>query len=341
MASIQTIKRTDSQGKPYTRYAVMWREKGKQRKKVFDKRHLADYCLAELQKNEGLSKAGNPRTEMEQFWRDYLQTRFAGKPKNTIQTDTWAYNQLKQFFKDNYITYLDDIAPTHIQQLINKKVEEGCKPNGINRQLSYLKSSFKFAADTYHEKYRKLYDAVKPLRVREEYIPQILSTEELQRFFKTCPEQHIPYFSLLAYTGIRKSELERLRWEDIFFDKNLIVIQGATKSGRLRTVAMHEELRSILEPLKQENSLVVGPNQNARRVYQRILKKAGISKNVTIHGLRHSFATALLEVSGDLRLVQSQLGHSRVTVTERYTHILGNRALEAVNKIKLKPGRSD
>lgn len=334
MASIQS----ENLRKGKKSYSVVWRdETGKQRRKRFSHRDHAEYFKREVESNHGWARAGNPQIPMEQFWREYLALRFAGKPQNIVKTDTYAFNQLKRFFQDNRVRYLDEINPALVQKFITKKSEDGVKVRSINRLLTHLKSSFKFAAQTYHKKYKDLYESVRLLRVRETFTPQILTLEELGTFLKNCPERYRVYFSLLAYTGMRKSEVERLQWEDIHLAKEILIVQGATKSGKLRVLGINQELKEILlkTPAEDRKGAVTGKNNNARRAFKSIIQKTGLNSKVTIHGLRHSFATAMLEVHRDLRLVQELLGHHDVKETMKYTHVIASRAVTAMKELKI------
>ena len=144
---------------------------------------------------------------------------------------------------------------------------------------------------------------------------------------------------MLAYaSGLRVSELVRLRVEDIDGQRGLIHIRDA-KGKRDRFTVLPESLRGQLITywknyrIAKQGWLFPGQTPNhhlaarsIQAVVERAIKKAGIQKPVSMHTLRHSFATHLLEHGTDLRYIQDLLGHQSVKTTEIYTHV-STRAL--------------
>ncbi|MBU0649310.1 tyrosine-type recombinase/integrase [Patescibacteria group bacterium] len=158
---------------------------------------------------------------------------------------------------------------------------------------------------------------------------------------------------LLFSTGMRVSELIGLNIEDVNLKKDEFTIRG--KGNKTRIVFLSNQARYWLgEYLKKRNDIfpallvrhdrakkisarVKDPKgvrltpRSVQRMIQRYAKVAGITKKVTPHTLRHSFATDLLMGGADLRSVQSMLGHSSITTTQIYTHIT-NKQLREVHK---------
>lgn len=137
---------------------------------------------------------------------------------------------------------------------------------------------------------------------------------------------------MLAYSaGLRVSEVVKLRVQDIDTKRNMIHIKVAKGRKDRYTVLSEVALRVLREYWKvyqPKNWLFPGPKQNSHlttRTVEKILEdasqKAGITKHVTVHTLRHSFATHLLEGGTDLRYIQELLGHKSSKTTEIYTHV--------------------
>lgn len=146
---------------------------------------------------------------------------------------------------------------------------------------------------------------------------------------------------LLFCTGLRVSEAANLKKEDINLEKNEFSVKG--KGGKVRVVFLDQSAKDATKKylaarLDKSEFLFVsyGHAKNAAdiidieqgmtpRSIQRMVKKyttmAGITKDVTPHTMRHSFATDLLQNGADLRAVQSLLGHSSITTTQIYTHV--------------------
>lgn len=146
---------------------------------------------------------------------------------------------------------------------------------------------------------------------------------------------------LLFSTGLRVSELAKLKKEDINLDKSEFSVKG--KGGKVRVVFVDMEAKNAVKQYldaRQDKSdylfisyghslspipSTLYPSPITPRSIQRMMKKyalaAGITKEVTPHTMRHSFATDLLQNGADLRAVQKLLGHTSVMTTEIYTHV--------------------
>ncbi|KKP97483.1 MAG: Tyrosine recombinase xerD [Parcubacteria group bacterium GW2011_GWD2_38_12] len=152
---------------------------------------------------------------------------------------------------------------------------------------------------------------------------------------------------LLFSTGLRVSELCALDRDSIDLDKGMFSVRG--KGSKIRVVFISDSARDVLKEYLKERkdidpALFVrdskSPNKEEKlqltpRSVQRIIKKyavkAGISKKVTPHWLRHSFATDLLRNGADLRSVQMMLGHANISTTQIYTHFT-DKQLEDIHK---------
>jgi integrase/recombinase XerD len=141
---------------------------------------------------------------------------------------------------------------------------------------------------------------------------------------------------LLYSTGLRVSELVNLKLEDInFSDKSGWVRRGKGSKDRLFVLSekLVLDIQKYLE--RREHKFVFSKDaplttRNIQKIIKGTKTRAGLSKKVTPHTLRHSFATHLLEQGTDIRLIQSLLGHSSLNTTQVYTHV----STEQIKKIK-------
>jgi site-specific recombinase XerD len=135
---------------------------------------------------------------------------------------------------------------------------------------------------------------------------------------------------LLFSTGLRVSELQKLNVADLNLERDEIPVRG--KGGKVRVVFFSKSAKKILTKyllaIGESEPLIIGKvggNRLSIRSIERIVSKyakaAGISKKVSPHTLRHTFATDLLINGADLRSVQSLLGHSNISTTQIYTHV--------------------
>jgi site-specific recombinase XerD len=140
--------------------------------------------------------------------------------------------------------------------------------------------------------------------------------------------------------GLRVSEIVTLQWQDVLFDEHKIHIKNA-KGKKDRMVMLPY---SIVQSLKIYKDLYKGKHyvfegqfagepystRSVQEVMREALKKSGLEKKATVHTLRHSFATHLLENGTDIRYIQQFLGHSSIKTTTVYTHL----TKAAVDKIQ-------
>ncbi len=181
-----------------------------------------------------------------------------------------------------------------------------------------------------------------PRPMQEHKLPDVLNEAETRRLFMSVDNLKHRTMLMLAYaSGLRVSELVQLRVEDIDAQRGVIHIRRA-KGKRDRYTVLPDSLRSQLSAywkiynLGRSGWLFPGQTpshhlsiRSIQAVLERAVKTAKISKPVSMHTLRHSFATHLLEHGTDIRYIQALLGHQSVRTTEIYTHV-SNRALESI-----------
>ncbi len=179
-----------------------------------------------------------------------------------------------------------------------------------------------------------------PYPRQEKRLPTVLSEEEVTRFFQAVshPRDRVALMALYA-AGLRVSEVLGLKPADIDSDRMLIhVRQGKGRKDRMVMLSptLLEELRYYVRWARPHHWLFPGANP-AEHLHSRTLQRAcqltgeaaQISKRVTPHVLRHSFATHLLDAGTDLRVIQTLLGHASIRTTAIYTHV-STRRLQAV-----------
>lgn len=170
-------------------------------------------------------------------------------------------------------------------------------------------------------------------RPKKEYkLPNILSLEEVKRIFRAVSnEKHKTMLYLIYSGGLRVGEVVRLKAKDIDSERMLIrVVQGKGRKDRytlLSEVAL-KQLRKYYRLYEPEIWLFPGQDpqkflteRTVGKVFQNACEKANIRKDASVHTLRHSFATHLLEGGTDLRFIQELLGHASSRTTEIYTHV--------------------
>ena len=268
-----------------------------------------------------------------------------------------------------YLSDLTDFKKYLIRIDHNKKIEDSCprqikdyfkalNQNHINartsaRRLSALRQFFLFLQS---ESYRpdnptRHIDGPKQSRT----LPKLLSEEEVERLFiqayKITGVEGIRLVCLLEVTyatGLRVSELVSLPNSALSRDPNILLVNG--KGGRERiipltdaatkSISSYREVRqAFLKPGTQSKFLFPSRSTQGfltRRRVGQLLKELAIKSNInpqklSPHVLRHAFATHLLDRGADLRSLQKMLGHTDISTTQIYTHVLGNRLMSIVS----------
>lgn len=167
---------------------------------------------------------------------------------------------------------------------------------------------------------------------REKLLPNVLSKEEIKAILNAHRNiKHKTMLSLIYSCGLRRSELLNLKPDDIDSKRNIIVIRQA-KGKKDRIAPLSEKIVSMLREyyMQYKPTIWLFEGQNAGEQYdersianvlKQALEKTKINKAVSLHWLRHSYATHLLEAGTDLRFIQEILGHKSSKTTEIYTHV--------------------
>ena len=177
---------------------------------------------------------------------------------------------------------------------------------------------------------REFYDIQRPKRSKT--LPGILSMDEVQSILTAVDNiKHKAILHTIYSGGLRISELLNLRIEDIRSDDGYIFVKGAKGKKDRRTI-LSKHLLILLRDYYKVNKpsywLFEGQSggkysaSSVQSIFRKAVKKANINPWATVHSLRHSFATHLLQQGTNLRYIQSLLGHSSSKTTEIYTHLL-------------------
>lgn len=183
--------------------------------------------------------------------------------------------------------------------------------------------------------------------------PKFLTEVEKRRLLKELHDRANPLarrdrviLELFLGTGIRIAELVSLDIDDVDLDGKHIYImgKGGIPQAKFLKSSLRTLLRSYLKERRRLSSTEVtalfvssrGTRLCCRQIAQRLaywLGKAGIQKNITPHGLRHTFATHLYAATSDVRLVKEALGHLYIASTEVYTHLVNNTLEDAIERL--------
>lgn len=174
-------------------------------------------------------------------------------------------------------------------------------------------------------------------------LPKALKPQEVRKLLATAEDVSPVAYAAVAtalYTGLRKSELIYLAWDDVDFDQGVINLSNkpdvgwSIKNYEARSVPMPEELRTILEQLPRTSrwcfpSAKGGANKNGlHREVAKVFKAAGLS-GYSLHNLRHTYATTLVLRGVPIRVVKDLMGHSVIETTMIYSHLADEEKFKA------------
>ncbi len=219
-------------------------------------------------------------------------------------------------------------------------------------QIETRECSIKFYYEKVLGKPIEKYYMPRPRKKRK--LPEVLSEEEVIKILKQINNlKHKCIIHLIYSAGLRLTEAVHLKIADIQSDRKQIFIRSA-KGNKDRYVILSEFILNLLRKYYKEYHpkewLFEGQHgeQHSKRNIQRILKsavqQAGIRKKATIHTLRHSFATHLLEHGTDLRYIQELLGHKSSRTTEidtRVTHTARNKIVSPLDNLNFNKDVND
>lgn len=222
-------------------------------------------------------------------------------------------------------------------------------PSSVERKISAVRSFFSYLVkkDIVAQNPAKLVRTPK----KEKHLPVFLSVDEVFNLVDVKDPEQSPLrvrdraiLELLYSSGLRVSELAGATLADLSMGEAIIRVRGKGNKERIVPVgskalsALGEYLdtREKLKPASDHIFLNSRGGGITTRSLARIIKKyglvSGISKNVSPHVLRHSFATHLLAGGADLRAIQEMLGHASLSTTQRYTHLSVERIMEVYDK---------
>ena len=279
-----------------------------------------------------------------------FEKRLSEKTLKAYRTDL---TQLAAFLKEkSYPNEIDKISKTELRDYLASLVS--LKHKTIKRKIASAKALFNYLEFEDHiivNPFRKM-----RVTIREpKRLPKVMDIREITRIFRkaygSIQQQTIPgsyqHFTflrdvviveLLFNTGARVSEIADLTRDNINLETGSILIKGKGDKERNIQICNREALDSIKQYYKLYGSKIkeagnyflvnrIGnklSDQSIRLIIKNLAREAGLTKHITPHIFRHSFATLLLEQDVDIKYIQSLLGHSSIVTTQIYTHV--NRA---------------
>ena len=250
---------------------------------------------------------------------------------NTIKSYVSLFEEFINFYyykKPIEITEKEIIA--YIRYLVvERQVSRSTQNQAINAIKYYYEKVLGEA--------RKFYFVERPKK--EKVLPTVLNKKEIEKMIGVTTNTKHKCLIMLTYSsGLRLSEVQNLKLEDIDYERNIVNVKGGKgKKDRITLLSKKTKLylHKYLLEYKPRVWVFEGikggkyATTSMEKVVKHAARKAGIMKNVTMHTLRHSFATHLIEKGTDIRYIQALLGHESIKTTEIYTHVT-NKGLDQI-----------
>lgn len=286
-----------------------------------------------------------------QEYGDFLRIE-RGLSDNSIKNYILDVEKLVQFLKANDLDYDPlKIDRTTIQHFIYE-VAKYMNPRSQARIISGLKSFFNYLL---FEDYRKdnPLDLIESPKVGRK-LPDTLSEQEINNLIgainltKPEGERNRAILETLYGCGLRVSELINLKISDLFFEEDFIKVTGKGEKQRFVPISTinkkyiniyRNEVR-IHQKIQKGFEDILFLNRRGRQltramiftIIKQLAKKTNLTKNISPHTFRHSFATHLLQNGADLRAIQQMLGHESITTTEVYVHLDRSHLAQVLNR---------
>ena len=272
--------------------------------------------------------------------------------KNTVENYIRDVRKLENFFKSSTSENKswESINLNHLQEFLTSVHDLGLSANTQSRIISSIKTFFKFLVieDLRNDNPAALLESPKIGRK----LPDTLSVQEINALIdgidrsKNEGERNVAIIEVLYGCGLRVSELINLKISELYFEEGFVRVIG--KGDKQRLVPLGSVAKKHLDIYINQvrNHLKIHPdardivflNRRGKQIsrvmiftiIKQLAQKIGITKNISPHTLRHSFATHLVEGGADLRAVQEMLGHQSITTTEIYTHLDRNYLRQAI-----------
>jgi len=331
-------------------YFIDYRLNGKRLRKTLPtkSKKMADLALMEFEVNLAKGELGFAVKDevLEKLFADYLKYSKTHHSQGTQNRYRAILDNFKRFLKSHpHISKISQMDARLFEDYKTFRFEEETSNKTINIELRTIRAMFALAKQWGYIKENPT-DGVKFLKVRKDDKPRFLSKEECKKLLAACSKWEYPVFYTFLYTGMRKSELLFLTWNDVDFTRGKIKIkakEGWVPKTSEREIPINNGLKELLQGCRatrksewvfcDERGQQIENNRLRKRLMS-ITKRCGFGDVTKLHTLRHTFASHLVMSSVDLPTVKKLMGHSDIQTTMIYSHLADEHVDKAVEKLE-------
>ena len=329
-------------------YFVDYRVNGKRRRKNVGKsKKIAELALKDIELKLAKNEIGfAPKDQkLETLFQEYLTYSKTNHAPSSYKRYRAIIDNFKSFLsKYPHLTKISQLNVKIFENYKTFRKKLGKANKTINMEIDTIRSMFNLAIKWGYAKDNPV-TGITMLKEDNHKKPRFLSEDEIKLLLDNCGAELYSIFFTFIYSGMRKSELENLEWNDIDFIRRKIKIR-VKDSWRPKTtereIPINDSLFSLLKKHKTKNKKggyvfryngEKIPENLLRKKLMQITKRIGIEDVTKIHSLRHTFASHLIMKGVDLPTVSKLLGHSDIQTTMIYAHLADKHVEQAVEKL--------
>lgn len=257
--------------------------------------------------------------------------------RHTLSAYQRDLNYLLDYCNQHGLARWSDLDGRQVRAYVATRHRQGIGGRSLQRNLSAIRSFYRYLIDEGKTKNNPAEGIIAPKTTRK--LPNVLDTDQTVQLVEIDEQDDLAIrdraiLELIYSSGLRLSELIGLNKNDIDFDDRILTVIGKGKKMRSVPVGKHavtaiKKWLSIRQTMVNQDEEALFISKRGKRISARLVQarlkqwaiKQGLPGHVHPHMLRHSFASHMLESSGDLRAVQELLGHADISTTQVYTHL--------------------
>jgi len=227
-----------------------------------------------------------------------------------------------------------EVNASHVEQFKHDRIDAGIKPTTINKELSALCGLLKWAAKKGYCQQPTFFERFGNKKTKAP-LPDVPTRAEVLALINSMIWPKCGYFACLYYAGLRAGEAEGLRAEDVHLDRRLMIVRG--KGNKQRVVPIVDELMPwMVKRLAEVKSGILWTTRSGRPMTETqaavrwAKERAGITRRIYPHLLRHAFGTHSTMAGVGLRALQNAMGHTSSHTTEIYTTLSTNAVIDEI-----------